>query len=64
MLQIRKKYPGCTVELRMNSTTMPLVKMAPGQLEARFAGDISFYVHIQQGRPLYLLTLNVVSRYV
>ena len=48
----------------MNSTAMPQVKMAPGQLEAWFAGDIAFYAHTQQGETPYLLTLNVVSRYV
>ena len=46
----------------MNSTAMPQVNMAPGQLGAWFAGDIAFYAHTQQGETPYLLTLNVVSR--
>ena len=59
--QIGKLYPGCTLELRMNSTVMPVVKIGPGLLEADFAGDIAFYAHTNNGKIAYLLTLGVVS---
>lgn len=56
---VAKKYPGRTVTLRMNSTMVPEVSMAPNLLEARLAGDIALYVDTPSGPAPYLLTLGV-----
>lgn len=60
---VEKKYPNCTVELHMNSTTLPLITMDTGVLASKMAGDIAFYARTPQGELPYLLTLNVSATF-
>ncbi|KAK7474843.1 hypothetical protein BaRGS_00033915 [Batillaria attramentaria] len=61
--EIGAKYPGSTVRLHMNSTTMPVIRMDPGELEAKMAGDIAMYAQTPHGDTPYLLTLNVSATF-
>lgn len=69
VLQVGAKYPGCMVEMNMNSSTVPIVNMDTDLLESKMAGEIAFYAHTPSGKVPYLLTLSVVrikklARYV
>ncbi|XP_076435191.1 bactericidal permeability-increasing protein-like [Babylonia areolata] len=56
---VAEKYPGLTITLHMNSTTVPQVNMSPDVLQAQMEGDIALYVNTPVGPSPYLLTMGV-----
>ena len=60
--QIGEKYPNSVVEMHMNSTSMPQMKISESGISMSFEGLIDMYANLTDKPLAFLLTLDAVSR--
>ncbi|CAL1542355.1 unnamed protein product, partial [Lymnaea stagnalis] len=57
--QIGQKFPNAVVEIHINSTSTPVVKISNASLGLTLKGDLKMVAKIPGGQSAYLLTLNM-----